>query len=132
MLVVGKFFLIKMKLYLISNQKNKKIKEPTLPRIDFFMEFVDISDEKAVSDLAINSGIDKNAFDFLLSGIDLSLFEEDFDPNEIEYFDSKKVLSSINKFISLHSELNSYTKEIDDYLKYCISNKLKVCTYFAY
>ncbi len=121
-----------MDLYLISDQTDKSIKEPSLPRIDFFMEYIDVSDEKAVNELATNSGLDKNAFNFLLSGIDIELFQDGFDPNEIEYFDSNEVLYAINMFISLHSEQRYYYKEINDYLEHCIKHNLKICSYFAY
>ncbi len=141
-----------MELYLTyKSPENRELKNvPSMPQIDFFREFINVADEKEVRQLALDSNLEENAFDFLLNGEDsvggdydlddeqlASMKEEygeDFETNDYtpEYHSADKVLTAIESFINLHPEHESYRNEIKTFLNFCIENDLKVTNYSGF
>ncbi len=141
-----------MELYLTyKSPEDKKIENaPSMPEIDFFREYINVADEEEVRQLALDSNLEENAFDFLLNGEDSMGGDYDMDEEELaamkeeygedfetggfkpKYHSADVILSAIESFIDLHPEHEVYRGDIKTFLDFCMVNDLKVTNYSGF
>jgi hypothetical protein len=141
-----------MELYLTyKSPEDREIENaPSTPEIDFFREYINVADEGEVRQLALDSNLEENAFDFLLNGEDSVGGDYDMDEEELAamkeeygedfetggytpvYHSADGVLSAIESFINLHPDHEPYREDIKKYLNFCIENDLKVTNYSGF